>query len=304
MSDEAGARGDNKGANALSAPGALPAGGKRWYEAVARCEREGVPYCLATVAAVSGSTPRAPGSKMVITAETCADTIGGGQFEQLVIDQARVMLAEGGPAQAFHHFPLAASALQCCGGSVTVFLEGFGLAGLDVTVFGAGHVGTRVVRLLDDLPARVCWIDNRAHAFPEETRAQRRFADDPPALVSELPRDSHVLVLTHDHQLDYALVAALLRADHRGSIGLIGSQTKAGRFRKRLLKDGFSEAAIDRVRCPVGFTSVPGKEPMAVAIAIVAELLQLHEQGRPAVAPSDLSWRAVKTALLRSSHEG
>ena len=263
---------------------------KRWFEASADLPRRGEAFVVATILATTGSTPRNPGAKIVVSADGVHDTLGGGQLEHLVIDEARHLLDEALDAQAIRQFPLAAAALQCCGGSVTVLYESFAPA-FAVTVFGAGYVGREVVRLLRDLDVRVTWLDNRALA--DEVGATR--CDAPVAWVMEEADVGHALVLTHDHQLDFELVGALLRRSAR-SIGLIGSTTKWRRFSDRLNRDGFAAEDIARVRCPVG-TPLARKEPLAVALSIVTELLSLEE--RPP-RTDRLTWRQIKTALVQT----
>ena len=265
----------------------------KWQEAVQQCSVEGRPHVLVTVLATSGSTPRAAGTKMVIEAGQIHDSIGGGQFEYLVIARARDMLNQGLVAQRIEHFPLAAAAQQCCGGSVTVLLECFADLTLRTALFGAGHVGEEVHKLLVGLNANVAWFDSRA-SLPAVEEGLCRLIGEPLTVVAELDPAVHALVMTHDHQLDFALVDALL-AQGVHSIGLIGSETKWERFRARLAQAGWSEAALARVRCPVGDREIGRKDPPAVALSIVAELLKLEGAGEI----SSLSWRQVRSSLVQ-----
>ena len=267
-----------------------------WHRAVAHCAGAGTPYVIATVLATSGSAPRQGGTKMVITGKEIYDSIGGGQFEYLVIERAREQLAGTQGNASIHHFPLAAAATQCCGGSVTVLLESFGERALCAAVFGAGHVGRRVVALLADLDAQLDWFDARTDIAPEAGVHCVQIAS-PAASVANMDSATEALVLTHDHQLDFELVVALLEQDV-ASIGLIGSVTKWQRFKARLQQRGFSEAQLERVRCPVGARHVPGKQPMAIAISIVAELLQ--RRGVPKSENAPLSWQQVRQTLVRA----
>lgn len=268
-----------------------------WHQAVAHCAGAGTPYVIATVLATSGSAPRDGGTKMVITRQEIYDSVGGGQLEYLVIERAREQLAQASAGASVHHFPLAAAATQCCGGSVTLLLESFAGPALQVTVFGAGHVGRRVVALLADLDAQVGWFDAREAIAPEAGIACTHI-DSAAAVVAKLETPGEVLVLTHDHQLDFELVVALLEREVP-AIGLIGSATKWQRFEDRLRQRGFSDTQLQRVRCPVGAPKVPGKQPMAIAVGIVAELLQ-----RRPVAPATtaaLSWQQLRQTLVRDS---
>jgi len=89
------------------------------------------------------------------------------------------------------------------------------------------------------------------------------------------PVGALVLILTHSHELDLALTeAALARADLPW-VGLIGSATKRARFLHRLEAKGFTPKQMARLQCPIGLPGITGKEPELIAVAVVAQLLQL-----------------------------
>lgn len=277
-----------------------------WIQAVADCERRGQPYVLVTVLGVTGSVPREPASKMVVTREHSYDTIGGGHLEYRVIARARERLANHEYSYELAHFPLGASLGQCCGGSVAVLLEAQTGGDARLVVFGAGHVGRALMSIVGELPWQITWVDSRADSFPTEVPANTTVhcTDDPVGDVPDLCSNAHVLILTHNHALDYDLCRALLEQDDVLTIGLIGSQTKAERFRQRLGHRGYAQTDIDRIRCPVGRSDIPGKRPMEVAVSISAELLSLVASDA-AAKPSrrGLSWGALK-ALTKEADPG
>ncbi|OUE37717.1 xanthine dehydrogenase accessory protein XdhC [Billgrantia desiderata SP1] len=266
----------------MNAPRPIP-----WHEALHRLQREGLPHALATVVTSAGSTPREPGARMVISESEVFDTLGGGTFEFQVIDAAREKLAQGDAGMSLEAFALGGRSGQCCGGFVNVLLEVFPGSAATLAIFGAGHVGNELVRLAAPLPWRVLWHDSREGVFPawttEQPRLACRHAPDPQAAVAALPAGSHALVLTHDHAEDRALVDALLQRDDIASIGLIGSKSKWASFRSRLTDAGHDDAALARVRCPIGMTRDANgeparggdKTPYAIAIAALAELLPM-----------------------------
>ncbi|WP_227670345.1 XdhC family protein [Psychrobacter maritimus] len=112
-----------------------------------------------------------------------------------------------------------------------------------------------------------------------------------------------ILVMTHDHSLDFELVRAALDAaseanglatslDNTGSdkdldngrsqvsmpyIGCIASATKAERFKSRLLQRGYDKQIVEQLTMPIGLP-IGGKEPMAVAVSIAAQILQHYHQ--------------------------
>ncbi|MCG6659638.1 xanthine dehydrogenase accessory protein XdhC [Halomonas campisalis] len=258
-----------------------------WHGALHRLQREGLPHALATQVTSTGSTPREPGARMVITEREVFDTLGGGTFEWQTIALARGRLARGETGMSLEAFPLGGRSGQCCGGYVNLLIEVFPGSQTTLAIFGAGHVGTELVRLAAPLPWRVLWHDSRDAAFPawagHQPRLECRPSPDPEAAVAALPPDAHALVLTHDHAEDRALVDALLSRGDMASIGLIGSHSKWASFRSRLRDAGFDEATLEQVRCPIGRVSGANgnkrksgdKTPYAIALATLAELLPL-----------------------------
>ena len=97
-------------------------------------------------------------------------------------------------------------------------------------------------------------------------------AADPARLVAHAPRHAEHLVLTYSHALDLELCHRLLAHGFR-HLGLIGSATKAARFRARLQDLGHSAAAISRIACPMGDKSL-GKHPQAIALGVGVAFLR------------------------------
>jgi xanthine dehydrogenase accessory factor len=306
--------------------------------------QEGRLAVLATIAAAKGSTPRVPGTRMLVDSDGIVGSVGGGQLEFEIIASARTLLLSGELATRCEHFILGPDLRQCCGGALDIVLERLtpeserwldqvlawerggiywqsslrigapsaarrvqrcdiepaepGLARLlksadmselvetsgrhwpQLYLFGAGHVGRALVRLLGDLPFHVTWSDGREDIFPTEIPANTRCeaGNDPDALIKAAPEDAHFLVMTHSHALDFDLVAAILAKGQFGSLGLIGSDTKRARFVQRLRADGIGEGVLTRLQCPIGVPGIRSKVPAAIAIAVIAELLILTQQ--------------------------
>jgi xanthine dehydrogenase accessory factor len=155
-------------------------------------------------------------------------------------------------------------------------------------VYGAGHVGRAVLRIVAELPWQVTCIDSRAellHGVRCET-VQTLCAPEPATTVAAAPAGCCFLVMTHSHALDYALVRTMLSRD-AAWVGLIGSHSKGARFRAQLRRDGVPAADVERLVCPIGI-GLHGKQPMAIAVSVVAQLLQHFETAaaEPRVAPA------------------
>jgi xanthine dehydrogenase accessory factor len=142
---------------------------------------------------------------------------------------------------------------------------------LPVFLFGAGHVGRAIAGRAAGLPLHLSWYDSRAEmaATPGVFHAAEA---ELVARAGEAPEDAAVVILTHDHALDYRITAAALGSRAR-FVGLIGSKTKRARFLSRLAADGVDAA---RLTCPIGLPGIAGREPEVIAIAALAQLLMLR----------------------------
>jgi len=249
-----------------------------WLSALAELQAEDEPCVLVTIIEERGSTPRNAGSKMVVSAGKIYDTIGGGHLEYKAMDIAREMLASGSQGTRLERFSLGASLGQCCGGVNVLLFEPMGRPQAQVAVFGAGHVGRALVPLLASLPCRVRWIDSRQSEFPDPLPAgvMKIVNEEPLDEVAGLPVGSYCIVMTHNHQLDLELCAAILKRGDFGYFGLIGSKTKRVKFEHRLRDRGYDAAQLQRMRCPMGLAEVKGKLPMEIAISIAAEVIATY----------------------------
>ncbi len=263
-----------------------------WLEAMAALAEREEPCVMATVAEVKGSAPREIGAKMVVTRDQLFGSIGGGPLELKTCELARAMLASGEASPQLHTLALGAHLGQCCGGRVAVLLEPFNVRPRPVVaIFGSGHVGRALVAVLDGLPFKVRLIDARVEQFPATLPAnvEKVECDAPADEVVDLPPRAHALVMTHSHDLDFAIIERLLRRDDLGYVGLIGSATKRRRFEQRMAAKGMSDAQISRLRCPIGIPGIAGKHPREIAIAVAAELLQLESASREAAARTSVA---------------
>lgn len=260
-----------------------------WMRAVQWLRERREPGVLTTVTAVRGHAPRDPGAKMVVSAERTWGTVGGGNLEEVAIERARELLATAASAPVTFEMRLSDKepfqhGVQCCGGDVTLLLEPLPVVP-SVAVFGMGHVGLEIARVLARHDLELHLVDSRAdHLAPE----QLAVLDDavatvhvhpvpvlPELVIGELPPGSHLLILTHDHAEDLALCDAALRDGRAASTGLIGSSAKWARFRAQLADHGHAPETIDRITTPIGLPGLPGKEPATIAVSVAAHLLQL-----------------------------
>jgi xanthine dehydrogenase accessory factor len=149
-----------------------------------------------------------------------------------------------------------------------------------VALFGGGHVGTALAKVLSALPMDVTWIDSRDEIFPEDVPLGIRCEHSNPvhAAVKDLVPQSRILIMSFSHAEDLDIVAAcLLRQRAQADlpfIGLIGSKTKWATFRHRLEAKGFTPEDLAHVTCPIGITGINDKRPEVIAVSVAAQLLK------------------------------
>ncbi|HHZ07652.1 MAG TPA: xanthine dehydrogenase accessory protein XdhC [Rhizobiales bacterium] len=250
---------------------------------------------LVEVAEALGSTPREAGAWMLVSPERTFGTIGGGQLEFMAIERARALLgaeagqggASDGPATL--DVPLGPEIGQCCGGRVVVSVrrldgalrdevlrraEREDAANPTVLLFGGGHVGHALAAALALLPVRTIVVETRAEALGDlPPGVEARLTPVPEEMVREAPAGAAFVVLTHDHALDFLIVAEVLNRKDAAYAGMIGSKTKRATFRNWYLKTaGGDEAALARLVCPIG-GEVKDKRPSVIAALAAAEIV-------------------------------
>jgi len=252
------------------------------------------PAFLVRVESTQGSAPREAGAWMAVFAGRLVGTIGGGHLEHQAIAEARRRLA-GVPGPEQVRYALGPALGQCCGGVVHLGFEHLPQApdaaastrlrarlappGHPVALFGGGHVGHALARVLAPLPFALTWIDSRDGIFPDvpPEGAVCEHSDPVQQAVPGLAAGTRVLIMSFSHAEDLDVVAACLRRQRERAdlpfIGLIGSKTKWATFSNRLRGRGFTQDELAHVTCPIGIPGIEGKEPEVIAVAVAAQLL-------------------------------
>jgi xanthine dehydrogenase accessory factor len=150
----------------------------------------------------------------------------------------------------------------------------------ELLLFGAGHVGRALVKVLAEMPVNIQWIDNRDEQFPTDVpdNVDVICTDTPEAEIDAANPGAFFLVMTHDHGLDQRLAEQILSRDDFAYFGLIGSKTKRRMFEKRMARRGISPDRFDDMVCPIGIDGIRNKQPGAIAISVAAQLMRVHDQ--------------------------
>lgn len=148
-----------------------------------------------------------------------------------------------------------------------------------IWIFGAGHVGQAIVNALSPLPFDIHLVDSR-DAYLDAVKGNNIHicqSDRPELEVADIPSGAHVLILTHNHALDFDICRAALMRGDLGFVGMIGSQTKRARFVRRLSDRGLGSVEIGRLTCPIGIQGITGKQPVVIAASVAAQVLSVRE---------------------------
>ena len=143
-----------------------------------------------------------------------------------------------------------------------------------VYIFGGGHVGQALASAIALLPVHASssrrgprrWKACRKRSRPADADARGDGAQAPPGTA--------FAILTHDHALDFLIVAEALKRDDAAYVGMIGSKTKKATFKNWFLKsaDG-KEAEFARLVSPIGGDAVKDKRPQVIAALAAAEIM-------------------------------
>jgi len=242
-------------------------------------------HVLVRVVEARGSTPRDRDAWMLVSRTSSFGTIGGGRLELEAIDRARAVLAGAGAEPMA--LPLGPAIGQCCGGHVTLSFEAIPPARFgeveamvevedagdpEVWLFGGGHVGRALTSALLLLPVKVQVVETRQDELEQTPQgAALHLTALPESLVSGIAPGSAVIVLTHDHALDFLIVSAALARNDLAQVGMIGSDTKRATFEHQFIREGGGKARLSKLVCPIG-RKLTDKRPEVIAATVASDI--------------------------------
>jgi xanthine dehydrogenase accessory factor len=252
------------------------------YQALAEIERDHRAAALCTVVRSEGSTPRHTGSKMLVYPDgNFIGTVGGGDLEHRVLDEAWMAIADGQPRLLKYNMADPSRGDPgVCGGQVEVFVEPI-LPPPLLVVVGSGHVGKAVAHLARWLGFRVAVSDDRPEfCTPEAVPGADAYYPVPLADLPaqfEVTRRTYFVLTTRGVSVDVEGLPALLETP-ASYIGVIGSKRRWATAVKELKARGVPVEKLKRVHSPIGL-ELQAETPEEIAVSIMAEILMLHGGG-------------------------
>ena len=252
------------------------------YQVIVDFRKKGVKAALATIVDKSGSAPLPPGFKcLVLETGKVIGTIGGGIIESKVVTIAKDVIRDKQPRLLSYDLSgmNVKGATPLCGGSIKVFVEP--ISNTDsVIVFGAGHIGKILAKILNLVDFRVIVIDDR-----KDYANQKNFPTADRIIVSESKKafgkivvddSTFIIITTRGHTIDREIIEWALSTSAK-YIGMIGSTRKFDLFSEDLLKKGITKKQLAKVHTPIGL-EIHAKTPAEIAVSIVAEMVKIRNK--------------------------
>lgn len=239
-------------------------------------------FAVCTITDSHGSTPRHTGSKMVVYENgDFIGTVGGGELEHRVIDEAWIAIADGIPRKLKYSMTDPARGDPgLCGGQVEVYVEPV-LPSPKVIIVGGGHVGKAVSHLAKWLGFRVIVSDDRPEfCTPEANPDADEFCAVPMADIPKnivINRQTYIILTTRGVTTDIPGLPALLETP-APYLGVIGSRKRWSTTVKGLKDSGISDETIARIHSPIGL-ELNAETPEEIAVSIMAEIIMLRKKG-------------------------
>ncbi len=252
------------------------------YDEIPRLHAAGIPFVLAIVTAVRGSTPQDAGARMLVTDSGLhAGTVGGGRIEAAALVHAREML-DRRTATSTVEWNLQRDIGMTCGGVMHLYFELHSRSAWTIVIFGAGHVVQALLPVLAPLPCRIQCYDPRTEwlaRLPTATNVQLIELPAPADAVADLPADAFVLLITQGHATDLPILQRCLETRNFPYLGVIGSQSKRATLERDLRAAGLPPEKQSAFECPIGLR-IGSNHPHEIALSIAAGLLAARDRLR------------------------
>lgn len=239
-------------------------------------------FVVVTIAATTGSVPRAAGSKMFVYSDgRSSGTIGGGKFESLVIADALAAMRERKPV--LKAYPLREGETDSfgaiCGGEATVFIEPQ-LTSEALYLIGAGHCSRAIAKLAAECGLFVTVVEDRDELLAELPPVVARISGGSPAnfiAARQWQSDEALVIVSRNHEIDREALAVAVEQTGAGYIGMIGSRRKVRMVFDDMRQRGVPEEKLANVYAPLGL-DIGADSPAEIAVSTIAEILAVLRQ--------------------------
>lgn len=256
------------------------------YKKLQEIRSEGKDAVIVTVTEKEGMGPADVGKKMVVTEGNVAfGTVGGGAIEYYAREkckevlQNRVSFTERYILNDREIFVDDGSIIlpMACGGKVTLFYEFVGPKQY-VYIFGAGHCGAALARVLKPLGFYITIIDERDYVINSlDNSADVKVNEGFVEYIEKhgLPDNRYIVVCTPSHTNDYNVLNKILELKIKPKyFGMLCSKKKIGDYLEKAYETFGRDIDLSNFYSPIGLQT-GGDSPEEVAISIAGEILSV-----------------------------
>ncbi|MCK5457078.1 MAG: XdhC family protein [Melioribacteraceae bacterium] len=241
-------------------------------------------FVIATVIESKGSAPGKSGFKIVVDSQgNTYGTVGGGEIEFEVIEHCKRLMSIS--KNEVKKYLLTKKDViveeditivpMMCNGNITIFYEVSGMKP-EVYIFGGGHVGQALLRILSSLGYHIKLIDNREEFCNPNTApgADEYICTDYVDFTKQFnpSGNSYLIALTHGHSFDYEILKRVYSRNLNVKyIGVISSKSKGKQLKDKLLEEVSEDLDFSKLHTPIGL-KIGGDSAAEIALSIAAEL--------------------------------
>ncbi len=254
------------------------------YEKIVENKTKNIDMVLVTAVEKTGEGPVEVGKKMLVleTGESFG-TVGGGALEFYAREKAkelmkqRTHLTEKYLLDKGKVIPEAKTLPMVCGGTVTLFYEFLGVRNY-IYIFGGGHVGQALVKVLKPLNFHITVIDERKEVIEAFTEGDLKVHHHFARYIEEfgIKTGSYVVVCTPSHTYDYHVINKILELKLKPKyIGMLCSAEKLRDYLEKTYEKFGKDIDLSNFYSPIGL-DLGGGSPEDIAISIASEILAIY----------------------------
>lgn len=256
------------------------------YSKLQEIRSKGQDAVIVTVTEKEGMGPADVGKKMVVTEGNVAfGTVGGGAIEYYAREKCKeVLLSRKSFAEKYVLFDREIKVddgevqlPMACGGRVTLFYEFIGPKQY-VYIFGAGHCGAALARVLKPLGFFTTIIDERDYVINSlDDSADVKVNEGFVEYIEKhgLPDNRYIVVCTPSHTNDYNVLNKILELKIKPKyFGMLCSKKKINDYLEKAYEIYGRDIDLSNFYSPIGLQT-GGDSPEEVAISIAGEILSV-----------------------------
>lgn len=257
------------------------------YSKIAKIKEDGSDAFIVTVIDKSGMAPSDVGKKMIVYSSGGSfGTIGGGAIEHYAIEKCKASFKNRTSFNEKYYLmdkdvKVADDEIKlemACGGKATLFYEFIGPKE-HVYIFGAGHCGKELAKLLTPMNFYVTIIDNREELIDEVKEFSNKVVCESfEKYVEENNNlnDSYIIVATPSHSHDYQVLDKIFARKIKPSyFGMLCSKKKITDYLTKLKATYGGDINLNNFYSPIGL-DLGGDSPEEIAVSIASEVLAVH----------------------------